>query len=315
MPRPNLRFLLFAVLLTAVSSHAQYKGTHLPGLIGLQAGTQAPPGIYVGDIVFVYDTSTLKGDSGRQVNLNGGITTSADIILVNWVTNYKLLGGNVGGSAGFPFMKNRLQLNSFDAATNLAYTDMFISPLTLGWHFKRTDLMVGYNLYIPTGKFKPSGVNTGLGMYGHELSLGTTVFLDKKRMWHAAGNFALEFHTHKRGEDITVGDLGTIEGGIGRTFYKKLDGPIPLVSNLGLVGYSQFKVTGDNGRDIPLPLRGLKDRAFALGPEFNIFIPKPRLSLLARWEPEFGARNRTQGQTFVFSIVWVAKSFERQPNP
>jgi hypothetical protein len=124
----------------------------------------------------------------------------------------------------------------------------------------------------------------------------------------------LEFNTDKRGTNIHVGDLGTIEGGLGKTFYKKVSGPIPMIMNLGVAGYAQFKVTGDSGSDIPLLLRGLKDRAFALGPEFNMFIPGPRLTLLARYEPEFGARNRLQGQTIVFSIVWVAKSWvKHQP--
>jgi hypothetical protein len=81
-----------------------------------------------------------------------------------------------------------------------------------------------------------------------------------------------------------------------------------MIMNLGAAGYAQFKVTGDSGSDIPTPLQGFKDRIFALGPEFNIFIPKPRLSFLVRYEPEFGARNRTEGQTIVFSIAWVAKS-------
>jgi hypothetical protein len=80
-----------------------------------------------------------------------------------------------------------------------------------------------------------------------------------------------------------------------------------------LPGYAQFKVTGDSGSDIPPQLRGDKDRVFALGPEFNIYIPKPRLSLLVRYEPEFGACLRTEGQTVVFSIGWVAKSLAKHP--
>ena len=56
------------------------------------------------------------------------------------------------------------------------------------------------------------------------------------------------------------------------------------------------------------------DRVFALGPEFNIYVPKPRLTFLVRYEPEFAARNRTQGQTIVFSVAWVAKSLvKHQP--
>jgi hypothetical protein len=126
--------------------------------------------------------------------------------------------------------------------------------------------------------------------------------------------FSLEFNSDKKDTNIRVGDIGTVEGGLGKTVYKKVAGPIPMIMNMGLAGYAQFKVTGDSGSDIPPVLQGLGDRVFALGPEFNIFIPKPRLTLLARYEPEFGARNRTQGQTIVFSIVWVAKSLAK-PHP
>jgi len=35
--------------------------------------------------------------------------------------------------------------------------------------------------------------------------------------------------------------------------------------------------------------------------------------LMARYEPEFGARNRTQGQTIVSSIAWVAKLLGKHP--
>jgi hypothetical protein len=58
---------------------------------------------------------------------------------------------------------------------------------------------------------------------------------------------------------------------------------------------------------------GFKDRIFSAGPEFNIYIPKPRLTFLVRYEPEFGGRVRTQGQTVVVSLAWVAKSFGKQP--
>ena len=305
---------LLAFLLITLSSQAQYRGDHIPGFIGLESGSQAPPGLYVGDLVYVYHTDTIKGNSGSSVSLPGSLTSTADIILVNLVTNYKLFGANVGGSIGFPFIKNRIQFNSFDVHSSFAYSDTF-AGLTLGWNLKRADVTAGYNLYMPTGSFSPTkSNNSGLGMWGNEFTVGSTVYLDQKKMWNAAATFSLEFNTDKSGTNIRVGDVGTIEGGLGRTFYKKLSGPIPMVMNLGAAGYSQFKVTGDSGSDIPSALQGFKDHIFALGPEFNVFIPGPNLSLLARYEPEFGARNRTQGQTLVFSIVWVAKSLvKHQP--
>jgi hypothetical protein len=314
MPRVSLCCCFVSFLLISVGAEAQYKGDHIPGFIGLESGSQAPPGLYVGDLVYVYHTDTIKDNKGNAVNLPGRLTSTADAILVSLVTNYKVFGGKVGASLGIPFIKNRIQFNSLDVHTNFAYTDTFAGA-TLGWELKRADVTAGYNLYMPTGKFEPNANdNTGLGMWGNEFTIGSTVYLDQKRTWNAAATFALEFTTDKKDTNIHVGDLGTVEGGLARTFYKKTRGPIPIVMNLGAAGYAQFKVTGDSGSDIPPALRGLKDRVFALGPEFNIFLPGPRLSLVARYEPEFGARNRTQGQTFVFSIVWVAKSLvKHQP--
>jgi hypothetical protein len=313
-PFLSLCTLIVVSLFVPLRGQAQYKGDDIPGFLGLQSGTQAPPGLYLGNVVWVYPTSTIKDNSGHAVHLPGSLTSAAEIILVSVVTNYKLFGGNIGASAGFPFIKNRIELNSLDVSTPLAYTDMFLST-SLGWSLKRTDIMAGYNLYIPTGRFSQgANDNTGLGQWGDEFTIGSTVYLDQKKLWNAAATFGLEFHTDKSGTNINVGDMGTVQGGLGRTFYKKVSGPVPMIMNLGVAGYAQFKVTGDSGSDIPPALRGYKDRVFALGPEFNIYIPKPRLSLLVRYEPEFGARVRTQGQTLVLSIGWVAKSFVRPPH-
>jgi hypothetical protein len=62
-----------------------------------------------------------------------------------------------------------------------------------------------------------------------------------------------------------------------------------------------------------VPLRGFKDRVFALGPELNTFLPHPRISLLVRYEPEFAARDHAQGQTIVFSIGWMGASLMKHP--
>ena len=281
----------------ALNCAGQYKGDHIPGLTGLSSGTQAPPGLYIGDLVWVYPTSTVKDNNGDTINQRGSLTSTLDVVLISLVTDYKFLGANVGAQAAIPFIKNLLQLDSLDVDTGFGFSDMIVSPIVLGWHLKRADITAGYNLYLPTGRYSATGTgNTGLGMYGNEVTAGTTAYLDKERSWTAAATFGIEFHTQKEGTDITVGDMATIEGGVGKTLYKKTDGPIPIIMNVGVAGYSQFKVTSDSGSGIPPALRGFKDRVFGLGPEFNIFLPKPRLTLLARYEPEFGARNRTQGQ-------------------
>jgi hypothetical protein len=38
-----------------------------------------------------------------------------------------------------------------------------------------------------------------------------------------------------------------------------------------------------------LGYEGYKDCSYTLGPEFNMYISKPRLTLRVRYEPQFGA--------------------------
>src|ERR1700756_142494 len=81
--RPLRHLCLVACLMIVVSAQAQYRGDHIPGFIGLESGTQAPPGVYVGNLVYVYPTDTLKGDNGNSVHLPGGLTSTADAVLMN----------------------------------------------------------------------------------------------------------------------------------------------------------------------------------------------------------------------------------------
>ena len=75
---------------------------------------------------------------------------------------------------------------------------------------------------------------------------------------------------------------------------------------LGAVGYAEWQLTDDSGSAAPqIPNLG-KDRVFALGPEFGVILPASKFNFSVRVLPEFGARSRTQGLTF---IVGAGKSF------
>ncbi len=78
----------FCFVLLPLPAFGQYKGDHIPGFLGLDAGTQAPPGIYVGDLLWVYPTSTIKDNNGNKINQRGSLTSTLDGILVSWVSNY-----------------------------------------------------------------------------------------------------------------------------------------------------------------------------------------------------------------------------------
>ncbi|MGH9145882.1 MAG: SphA family protein [Vicinamibacterales bacterium] len=311
----RLAWLIFALItiqgvLPGSRAWAQNKGDRIPGNVGLHVGTQPPPGIYPGYLLWIYPTDTIKDADGNRIGSGqGGLTSVLHGALVSWVTPYMVAGGHVGGLFVLPFIRNRIQANALDVDTGLSLTDSIFTPINIGWHRPGADSVAAYSLYVPSGKFEAGGSdNSGLGMVGQELSFGTTGFFDERKLWHAAVNVAYEWHTKKNDVDLRVGEILTFEWGAGKTFYKKVDHPLPLVTNVGIVGYGQFKVTEDSGSARLFQDIG-KDRVYALGGEINVFIPQAGLTVIRRVIPEFGARLRTQGTTVSISLAYVAKSF------
>jgi len=303
---------------SARQAQAQLKGHYIPGFTGLQNGSQGPPSISVMLPVYAYTTDTIKGDDGQTLGNGPSITASFLGAGVVWVTNWKLLGGNWGGSVvPVDFMKSRIESASLDVPGSFHFTDIIIQPLQLGWSKPRADYTVGYGFVAPTGEWELGGdENGGLGMWSNYFQAGTTQRLDSKHQWTTSMLATYEIHTHKKDVDLKAGDILTLEGGTGRTWMKMLEGsPLPRITNFGLVYYAQFKVTADTGSG-PIAdelLAGRKDRVFGVGLEGSIFLPKPKLFVGLRVVPEFGARNRTQGVTFMLSLAYQAKSLMKMP--
>lgn len=300
----------------ARDAQAQLKGHYIPGFAGLQSGSQAPPGINVILPVWFYTTDTIKDDDGETIGAHPRVNMSFLGPGAAWVTNVKLLGANLGGQAlPIAFMKARIEGNSLDVPGSFAFTDIYVQPLQLGWHKPRADFVLGYGLFLPTGEWELGGSdNSGLGMWSNLFQAGTTLRLDDKRAWTTSLLGTYEIHSKKKDTEIKTGDILTLEGGIGKTFYKKVEGtPIPQITNLGLVYYGQFKVTTDSGPLLTPLLEGKKDRVFGLGIEGNVFLPKAKLLLGLRFLPEFGARNRPQGFTFMLTVAYEVKSLMKLP--
>lgn len=96
------------------------------------------------------------------------------------------------------------------------------------------------------------------------------------------------------GPGFTYSNLFTFEYGIGKML------PVgKQLLQLGLIGYGQWQVS-DNGGGVLANTRGRYGVA-ALGPEVTLIVPRHKLSLTFRYEPELYAASRIQGSTFVFS--------------
>jgi hypothetical protein len=142
-------------------------------------------------------------------------------------------------------------------------------------------------------------------MWSFELFAGATFYFDEKKTWHFATTAFYETHTDKKDTDIDVGDILTLEGGLGRSF---LGGG----ANVGIAYYAQWKLTSDDlgvlPPDFPRPDDRLlrKNRVYGVGPEITLPIAtKATLYAFAnvRYFWEFGARTTLQGYTLVATLT------------
>jgi len=301
----TLLFILFCFF-----SQAQLKGGHILGAMGLQSGTQTPANtlsVYVPG--YFYTASSLKDANGDKSIADPSLTMTITGVGVSWVSDFKILGANYGATALLAFASNTIQGNSASVSNSLALTDSYLQPIQLGWHNKRADFVVSYQMYIPTGKFTAGASdNSGLGMFMNEFSAGTTLFFNDKKTFHFSALASYEINGKKKDTDIKTGDILSFEGGLGKTFYMmntQKTAPTGIL-NAGLIYYLQYKVTSDK---IPVPVIGIvegdNDSVGAIGAEVNYFYIGCKTSAGFRWLAEVDAINRFQGNTFFLTLAHV----------
>lgn len=303
---------VFTIVLLLISffSQAQLKGGHILGAMGLQSGTQTPENtlsVYVPG--YFYSASSLRNADGDKSIANPDLNMFITGVGASYVSDFKILGANYGASVLLAFASNRIQGNTLDSKSPFALTDTYVVPIQLGWHHKRADFVFSYQIYLPTGKFDlGASDNSGLGMFMNEFSAGTTLFFNDKKTFHFSALASYEINGKKKDTDIKTGDLLSIEGGLGKTFYMmNAEKTAPKgILNAGLIYYLQYKVTNDQ---IPVPVFGTietdKDRVGGIGAEVNYFHIGCSTSAGFRWIAEVEAINRFQGNTFFLTLAHV----------
>ncbi len=280
-------------LLLPSPAAAQLNGQNIKGDSGLKSGSQAPPGAYVAVPLWFYSADAVKDGDGDEI-LNGSLDSAVFGVGLNVVTNRRVFGANYGFLVVLPGANNRVQgAEDFDANPGAGVTDMYVQPISLGWHRPRADFTAAYGLYVPIGRYEDGADdNTGLGMWGQEILLGTTVYLNTRRTLHAATTATFDFQSEKEDSDTKVGNIANLEGGVGMDF---LGGGLTA----GLAYFGTFKLTEDEfDSDLVSRLIRGKNRVWGLGPEFSLAIAANRTIygfVTVRYQWELGARLTTEG--------------------
>ena len=151
---------------------------------------------------------------------------------------------------------NRIQGTEIDANPGAGLTDSAISPSAwAGTSNAPMPRPVTRSSCRPAGYSDGANDNTGLGMWGHELAVGTTAYLNETRQFHAATLATFDFQSKKEDSETKVGNVMNLEGGLGADFLKG-----GLV--VGLDYYASFKLTDDQIDRLPNILVRGKNKAF-----------------------------------------------------
>jgi hypothetical protein len=287
---------------------AQLNTQHIKGGAGLKSGSQPPPGQYfVAPLLYIYTTDEVRNRDGERIarNSDGNLNVAGFGVAYLNVTQKKLFGGQYGFQIAFPIaMNNRIQGTDIDLNPGAGLTDSLVVPISLGWHFKRADAIAAYQIYVPTGRYTDGASdNTGLGMWGHEIAMGTTVYLTEARQYHAATLATFDFQSKKEDSETKVGNTMNLEGGVGADFLK---GGLTA----GLAYYWSAKLTDDVVEGVPgILIRG-KNRVFALGPDVTLAIAKSNtvygfVRVCYQWEVY--ARTTTQGGAWNIAATFLLK--------
>jgi hypothetical protein len=294
-----LAVLVLTGLIHSRVADAQQLGHKLLGSAGADAGTQPPPGVYIAVRVLGYGADKIRNRDGDIVPIDGLNIDALGVSLGAAYTIKLTHAPYLTFAIALPYAS--IDINSANPAASLngfGFADIFLQPLKAGWRQPRFDVVTGYMIYAPTGRYEPRSPGPGRGYWTHQFSAGGAIYSDTTRSSVASALASLELNSEKERIDVRRGNLFQIQGGVAVAVSKTV--------RVGAAGFTLWQVSHDLGRDIPPPLRNEWTRAFGLGPEIGIIVPPLRLRVDVRVEREFGVRSRTQGTVAAVSVSHAA---------
>jgi hypothetical protein len=266
-----LALLLAAACLTfASTARAQDLGHKLVGTLGLDAGSQPPPGFYVADRILYYQSDTLRDLHGDRVDIdNLSLHAFANAVGVSGVVAIPQISTDVSAGIAAPVVSLGAHADRPEVSVeHFGVGDISLKPLQLGWHFWRAGVVAEYSVYIPTGNVEITTSRTVRGQVTHQFSLGGTVNFDAAERWFASALASFQINQRKNGVDITRGEALQIQGGVGVRPTR--------IWELGVAGCAMWQLQDNTGHDLDPMLRAWRDRVYGVGPEVALLIPAIR---------------------------------------
>lgn len=272
-------------------------GHYPPGQSGLRGAVSPEAGLAYTNFNRLFSNLRVEDAAGNTAQELDELRY-ANISMVAWTTDAKILGMRYGAVAGVPFSTGNLRPVADEVrSTSLGLGDVLLTPLALYGRTATLDYQLQFTVWSASGRFSPGAHdNRGTGFWSLVYSIGGVFYpgADRDR-WSLSAIARIEQNFEQQGSGVTPGDDIVIDWGIGRVV-RLLERRI----DLGVSGFGAWQVTAQSGGEQSIE----KYRLFGAGPEASMNLTE-RLSLRARAQWEFGARNVVSGNN-----VWIILGYQ-----
>ncbi len=291
--------LVVAMLVAGRARAQQQVGHKALGTLGLQAGSQAPVGLYLVDQFAFYHSSEVVDRNGHPVPIGLNLDLLANTFGVAASLELPRIATYVNAAVGVPFVYlNASTQNPRLSVEPRGIGDLFVQPLKLGWRPGPLEFVAGYSFVAPTASFDTEGsTDQGRGQWTHEFSLGGTLYFGPGKSLNLSALTSFDIYGTKLGIDVRRGDTLQVQGGLGAIVFGFV--------NIGVAGYALWQVTDYGGSALAAALRGARDIAYGVGPEMDLALPPLLGQLTLRYTQDVVDRTRPVGNMVM--IGWVAR--------
>lgn len=305
MKRGTIYLFLFLIFCRTFPSYAVQQNHYFLGTYGINAVEKPTPGFNYTNLFNYYVATKLKNKHGHTIKTKGNGIFYRDLNIFSYHSGDRLFRGYYGCQLILPLINQTTEFTfihkSLRTESGMQLSDVYFEPINITWSLPQSYLLAAYGFYIPRGRFNTfARDNIGLGNWGNQFTLACTYFVDCAKTFSISAYATYEFHTKKKGltnpkgVDYHPGQNLCIDWGIGKTINSYL--------TIGIAGYAEWQTTRDEGCYVPDFVKKVKDRVFAIGPEVDISIPQYCTEFIFRYEHEFGAIGRTEGEMLIAAL-------------
>lgn len=244
------------------------------------------PGFYTVLFAERYSADTLRDNSGNRVSVNFKVTANVVAPRFIWVTNKKVLGGDLLHAAIVPLVNLDVSVNGASESKTGIGDILFTAFGVAHHHSPNLHTVAALDIVIPTGSYDRSDMaNIGRNYWAIQ-PLYAISYIDPKG-WNADAKIMYDFNFTNKDTDYRSGQEFHVDYAVGYGFGNN------WVAGVG--GYLYRQTTDDKVNSATV--HDNKGRAFAIGPSVKYDNGKD-FFMTAKYQMETNVRNRADGKAF-----------------